>query len=111
MIKPELFDVVELLIDLPEHNLQAGVRGAIVEEYANQHYEIEFTNKDGETLVLTTLPINQFVVVWRATTKTWVPVADKIAALVASLPEETRLEVFDFARFIYSRRQGYPQRE
>jgi len=44
MIRPELFDVVELLIDLPEHNLQAGVRGAIVEEYANQHYEIEFTN-------------------------------------------------------------------
>ena len=63
------------------------------------------------SLVLAALPINQFVVVWRATTKTWVPVAEKIEALVASLPEETRLEVFDFARFIYSRRQGYPQRE
>jgi hypothetical protein len=110
MIKPELFDVVELLIDLPEHNLQAGVRGAIVEDYANQHYEIEFTNRDGETLALATLAIHQFVVVWRATTKTWVPVAEKIEALVASLSEETRLEVFDFARFIYSRRQGYPQR-
>lgn len=110
MIKPELFDVVELLVDLPEYNLQAGVRGAIVEEYAERHYEIEFTNRDGETLVLATLPADRFVVVWRATTKTWVPVADKIAALVASLPEETRLEVFDFARSIYSRRQGQPQR-
>ncbi len=109
MIKPELFDVVELLIDLPEHNLPAGVRGAVVEEYSDLHYEIEFTNKDGETLALATLPTNQFVVVWRATTKTWVPVAEKIEALVASLSEETRLEVFDFARFIYSRRQGYPQ--
>lgn len=110
MIKPELFDVVELLIDLPEHNLSAGVRGAIVEEYSDRHYEIEFTNQDGETLILVTLPIDRFVVVWRAVTQTWVPVAEKIEALVASLSEETRLEVFDFARFIYSRRQGYPQR-
>ena len=110
MIKPELFDVVELLVDLPEHNLQAGVRGAIVEEYADRHYEIEFTDRDGETLILATLPADRFVVVWRASTKTWVSVADKIAALVASLPEETRLEVFDFARSIYSRRQGQPRR-
>ena len=43
-LRPELFDVVELLIDLPEHNLSAGVRGAIVEEYSDRHYEIEFTN-------------------------------------------------------------------
>lgn len=108
-LRPELFDVVELLIDLPEHNLSAGVRGAIVEEYSDRHYEIEFTNKDGETLVLATLPIERFVVVWRAVTQTWVPVAEKIESLVASLSEETRLEVFDFARAIYSRRQGYPQ--
>ena len=33
MTQPELFDVVELLIDLPEFNLRAGIQGAIVEWY------------------------------------------------------------------------------
>jgi len=104
MTKPELFDVVELLVKLPEHNLQVGDRGAITEQHSDQDYEVEFTNSAGETLALVTLPIHQFVVVWRAASKTWVPVAEKIEALVSVLPEETRLEVFDFARFVYSRR-------
>jgi hypothetical protein len=104
MTKPELFDVVELLVNLPDHNLQAGAQGAIVEQYSDQQYEVEFTNSAGETLALVTLPIHQFVVVWRSSSKTWVPVAEKIEALISVLPEETRLEVFDFARFVYSRR-------
>ena len=33
MIKPELFDLVELLVDLPEHNLIMGEQGTIVEDY------------------------------------------------------------------------------
>jgi Domain of unknown function (DUF4926) len=110
MIKPELFDVVELLINLPGHRLQVGAQGAILltrgfanaEQYSDQKYEVEFTNSAGETLALVTLPIHQFEVVWRAASKTWVPLAEKIEALVAVLPEETRLEVFDFARFVYS---------
>lgn len=104
MIKPEVFDVVELLIHLPERNLQAGAQGAIVEQYSDRQYEVEFTNAEGETLALATLPTHQFVVVWRSSSKTWVPVAEKIEALIAVLLEETRLEVFDFARFVYSRR-------
>ncbi|WP_088891246.1 DUF4926 domain-containing protein [Leptolyngbya ohadii] len=104
MTKPELFDVVELLVNLPEQNLQAGAQGAIVEQYADDTYEVEFANADGETLALVSLPVQQFVVVWRAATKTWVPLSEKIEALIAVLPEETRLEVFDFARFVYSRR-------
>jgi hypothetical protein len=104
MIQPELFDVVELLVNLPDRNLQAGAQGSIVEQYSDQQYEVEFTNPDGETLALVTLPIQHFVVVWRSASKTWVPVTEKIEALISVLPEETRLEVFDFARFVYSRR-------
>ena len=44
MIKPELFDLVELLVDLPEHNLIMGEQGTIVEEYNDGFYEIEFSN-------------------------------------------------------------------
>ncbi|MBW4547956.1 MAG: DUF4926 domain-containing protein [Symplocastrum torsivum CPER-KK1] len=51
MTEPELFDVIELLVDLPEYNLRSGVQGAIVECYPGGTYEVEFSNKDGETLV------------------------------------------------------------
>lgn len=64
MIKPNLFDVVEMLVDLPEIGLQVGDRGAIVEEYSDRAYEIEFTNPQGETLALHTLSPEQFIVVW-----------------------------------------------
>ena len=40
MKNPELFDVIELLIDLPSHSLSAGDRGAICEEYDNSQYEV-----------------------------------------------------------------------
>ncbi len=105
MIKPEQFDGVELLTALSEQSLQAGMRGAIVECFSNQAYEVEFTNPDGETLALVTLAPHQFIVVWQAETKTSVSVAEQIESLVARLTEDTRQEVLDFARFIYERRQ------
>ncbi|MEG4067463.1 DUF4926 domain-containing protein [Microcoleus sp. Pol11C2] len=37
---PELFDVVELLVTLPEYNLHQGVRGAIVDGYDEGNYEV-----------------------------------------------------------------------
>ena len=40
MKNPELFDVIELPIDLPSHSLSAGDRGAICEEYDNSQYEV-----------------------------------------------------------------------
>ncbi|NJK58866.1 MAG: DUF4926 domain-containing protein [Pleurocapsa sp. SU_5_0] len=49
MTQPELFDVVELLIDLPELNLCAGVQGAIVECDRDNNYEVEFSNSDSTT--------------------------------------------------------------
>ena len=44
MTKPELFDIIELLVDVPEYNLKVGTQGTIVECYEDQSYEIEFTN-------------------------------------------------------------------
>jgi Domain of unknown function (DUF4926) len=104
MLSPELFDVVELLVNLPDQGLQVGAQGAIVDQYKDQSYEVEFTNGAGETIALVVLRLEQFVVAWRSQSKTWVPVAERFEALVAALPEDTLLEVFDFARFVHSRR-------
>jgi len=41
MIEPQQFDVVELLVNLPEHGLRAGLQGAILECYPDQSYEVE----------------------------------------------------------------------
>ncbi len=104
MKNPELFDVIELIVDLPAHNLSAGDRGAICEKYDNLQYEVEFVNTEGETIALVVLSIDSFVVVWRSSSKTWVPIAEKIQALVSALPEENLPKVFDFARSIHNER-------
>lgn len=102
---PDLFDVIELTVDIPERGLRAGRQGTIVHCHPGDAYEVEFTNEAGETLALCTLSPNQFIVVWRAKTKEWVPIAERIAALMSQLPEEARKEVLDFARFLHARRQ------
>lgn len=104
-MQPELFDVIELLVDLPEHSLRSGVRGAIVDCHPDGTYEVEFTNEEGETVALCPLSADQFIVVWRAETRTWLPMAEQIAALIAHLPEDAGREVLDFAHFLYERRQ------
>jgi hypothetical protein len=104
MKNPELFDVTELIVDLPAHNLFAGDRGAICEKYDNLQYEVEFVNTEGETIALVVLSVNSFVVVWRSSSKIWVPIAEKIQALVSALPEENLPKVFDFARSIHNER-------
>jgi hypothetical protein len=109
MTSPELFDVVELLVDLPEDNLSAGVRGAIalraryanVECYDDDNYEVEFTNSEGETLALCALSLSQFIVVWKAKTKRWLPVSEQLAAVISYLSEERKQKVLDFARSLY----------
>ncbi len=101
----ELLDIVELLVDLPEHNLRTGDRGAVVECYADNSYEVEFTNEDGETLVMCPLSPAQFMVVWLSSTQSWVPVIDQVTTLVTRLPEGMEQEVLDFVRFLHTRRQ------
>lgn len=66
MIEPALFDVIELLIDVPEHNQTVGSQGTIVECYSSNDFEVEFSNEDGETTALFALSREQFMVVWKA---------------------------------------------
>ncbi|MBD2773526.1 DUF4926 domain-containing protein [Iningainema tapete] len=103
MSEPELYDVIELLVDMPEDNLRAGVQGTIVECYDDNHYEVEFTNENGETLALCTLSPDKFIVVWKAKTKSWLSVSQQLVAALSNLSEERQWEVLNFARSFYQR--------
>lgn len=98
MNQPELFDIVELLVDLPDDNLQAGIQGTIVEAYDDNTYEVEFANTEGETLALCTLSSKQFIIVWQAKTKSWLSLSEQITSVVKTLDTEHQKEVFEFAR-------------
>jgi hypothetical protein len=101
MPMPELFDVVELIVNLPEHGLYAGMQGTIVEIHQDgAAYEVEFTNEQGEALNFLALRPEQFLVVWRARSQQWVPLAERVAELILRLPESAGAEVLDFARFL-----------
>ena len=63
MTKPELFDIIELLVDVPEYNLKVATQGAIVECYEDKSYEIEFMNSQGATKLTCALSEKQFIVV------------------------------------------------
>ncbi len=100
MVKPKLFDVIELLTDIPEQNLRAGVQGTIVHQHSDKIFEIEFTHAEGKTLALCALPLRQFIVVWQSESQQWVPIVEQLVQIVARLPEKDGTEVLDFARFI-----------
>jgi len=97
---PDLFDVIELMVDVPEQGLRAGMQGTIVECHPGDAYEVEFTNELGETFAFLALRPDQFIVVWRAKTRTWLSISEQVATLVAHLPEEMGREVLDFACFL-----------
>jgi hypothetical protein len=101
---PDLFDVIELIVDLPEHGLRAGMQGTVVHCHSESVCEIEFVNEDGETIALLPLHRDQFIVIWRARTREWVPLSERMAELIARLPEDMALEVLDFARFLHAKR-------
>ncbi|MCI5193371.1 MAG: DUF4926 domain-containing protein [Candidatus Electrothrix sp. AU1_5] len=46
-MKANIGDIVELIKDIPEHRLQAGMRAAIVHCHGNAVYELEFSNEQG----------------------------------------------------------------
>lgn len=98
MNQPELFDIVELLIDLPKSNLRAGTQGTIVECYGNNAYETELANSEGKTIALCTLSDQNFIIVWQAKTKSWLSLAEKITAIVNKLDTEKQAQVFQFVR-------------
>lgn len=102
---PELFDIVEVILDVPNENIRAGMQGTIIEDFSDGAYLIEFANEHGETLELPALKATQFIVVWRNATHEPVPLAEQAAALVAHLPEASAHQVLDFARFLSVRSQ------
>ncbi len=102
---PDIGDLIELTVDIPDQNLHAGVRGTIVHQHNNEAYEVEFSNEDGETLDFLALRTGQFIVVWRVETQQWVSVVEQAAMLIANLPDEAAQEVLDFARFLSGRVQ------
>jgi len=104
MIKPTLYDSVEVLLDLPEQEIRAGMQGAIVHQYDEQTFEVEFTNEAGETLALVPLSSEAFIVIWQAEFERPVSVIDQVAQIVARLPQEPQNQLLDFARFLSSRK-------
>ncbi|CCQ56237.1 hypothetical protein CWATWH0005_941 [Crocosphaera watsonii WH 0005] len=101
MIKPEFFDIIELLINLPEAKQFIGSQGSIVECFEDGKYEVEFSNNEGETTALCTLSEKQFIVVWQAKTKSWIPVSERLNAVINNLSENQQQELLNFARFIH----------
>jgi hypothetical protein len=73
MLEPELLDIVELLVDFPESGQFLGDRGTIAECFDDGKFEVEFSGENGETIALITLSPRQFIVVWKADTKSWLP--------------------------------------
>jgi hypothetical protein len=107
MIKPEIYDVVELHSPVPENELLAGMQGTLVHQHDDNVFEVEFINDHGETTALCTLARDQFIVVWQAAKKDAVPIAEQVAQYVTLLPQQAGTEVLDFARFL-SYRQSKP---
>ncbi len=100
---PELFDVVEVIINLPKENVRAGMQGTIVEKFSDLAYLIEFSNEQGETIEMASLITNHFIVVWRNATHAWVPLSEQATAIMANLSNDAVREVLDFARFLAAR--------
>ena len=100
MIKPEIYDVIELHSPIPENELVAGMQGTLVHQHDDDVFEVEFINDQGETAVLCTLSREQFIVVWQSAKKDDVPLAEQVAQYVTLLPQQAGTEVLDFARFL-----------
>lgn len=57
----KMLDVIELLVDLPDHGLRAGSIGTIVDVYKEPRpaYEVEFVDQGGTTTALATVEPDQ----------------------------------------------------
>jgi hypothetical protein len=57
----ELYEVVELTVNLPDEGLTAGAVGTIVHIYEqpNHAYEVEFSDDNGKTLAMLALQPDQ----------------------------------------------------
>lgn len=108
MLQPDEFDVVELLRPIPKYPLAVGQRGTVLEKMGPDQFLIEFVDESGETLAEPVLRRTDLIVVWQARHKKWLPLDEQLAQLISILPETSRQEIFDFARFLTSRQMLTP---
>jgi len=59
-----LYDVVALIEDLPQHGLKRGQVGTIVEEWQPGVYEIEFSDTNGVTYAMIALRDEQLMTLY-----------------------------------------------
>jgi hypothetical protein len=57
-----LLDVVALTEDIPDHGLQSGQVGTVVEALGPGVFEVEFVNNDGRTYAMLPLKFSQLLV-------------------------------------------------
>ena len=58
----KLLDVVALTVNLPERGLVRGQVGTVVEELAQEVFEVEFSDNDGRTYASLPLKAGQLMV-------------------------------------------------
>lgn len=68
--KIELLDVVALTVDLPERNLVRGQVGTVVEELAQDVFEVEFSDDDGKTYASLSLKADQLMILHHTPVRT-----------------------------------------
>ncbi|MBV9849533.1 MAG: DUF4926 domain-containing protein [Armatimonadetes bacterium] len=56
------YDVVTLTEDIPQRGLVRGQVGTVVEQYASDAFEVEFSDGEGRTYALLTLRSDQLLV-------------------------------------------------
>lgn len=98
----ELFDVIELLVNLPKQNQSIGAQGTVVECYEDSTFEMEFANETSKILAWCMLFSQQFIVVWQSVTKQWLPAAKKVTSILKQLPECKQKEILNYARLFRS---------
>ncbi|MFQ3648506.1 MAG: DUF4926 domain-containing protein [Anaerolineae bacterium] len=57
----KMLDVVALLDSLPEHGLERGMSGTVVEVFEDSFYEVEFSDERGRTFALVVLASDQLL--------------------------------------------------
>jgi len=71
----ELHTLVALLEDLPQHGLKRGHMGTVVEQWADDVYEVEFADRNGVTHAMVALRADQLLVLREYTGLSELPTA------------------------------------
>ena len=58
----QVFDIVALTEDIPDHGLQRGQVGTVVEILGPNIYEVEFVDNEGRTYAMLSLKSSQLLV-------------------------------------------------